>query len=506
MNLTGFHLRVTLVALFLYAATAWNSKGYYHPDEHYQIIEFAGLKLGTTDITKLPWEYGARMRSSIQPAICAGLFLALRPFGISDVYGQAFALRLLTALLAILAIHLFVNAFLVQVRPKNAKTYILLSYFLWFLPFLNVRFSSETWSGLFFLLAVATVQKNNTENYKGFILTGVFAALSFLCRFQAAFLIIGLLLWMVVIGKKKPMNMLALLLAGTVILQAGILIDTWYYGEYLYTFWNYFKVNIIQDKASEFGTAPWYRIIEYIITAPGIPWGALILSSLLVLSIRQPRSLLVWVVVPFLLIHAITPHKEDRFLFPLANFMPLLLILGFQEVEGAAFLKKNVDFLYYPLRALVAVLLLTNLAGLLYVVATAAANGRTEITQYIHEKYKDKNVRLICGPLANPYNPWMNLPTEFYKEKNLSEQNIPSLCVLDTSLLFKGCVNLLTIRQSDQVAAECSAQVKVFNGVLEKQSIPGWAAWVWSYYKNEREEEPLILYSINVLPATPSAQ
>ncbi len=43
--------------------------GYYHADEHFQIIEFSGLKLGFNEKHHLTWEFHNQIRSSIQPFI-----------------------------------------------------------------------------------------------------------------------------------------------------------------------------------------------------------------------------------------------------------------------------------------------------------------------------------------------------------------------------------------------------------------------------------------------------
>jgi len=48
---------------------AWRSAGYYHADEQFQTLEFAGAKLGLTPVEALPWEHRLRMRSWLQPGL-----------------------------------------------------------------------------------------------------------------------------------------------------------------------------------------------------------------------------------------------------------------------------------------------------------------------------------------------------------------------------------------------------------------------------------------------------
>ena len=54
------------------SAIVW-SRGYHHPDEHFQVLEFIGWKLGLVPIEKMPWELPERMR----PWLHALLFFPL---------------------------------------------------------------------------------------------------------------------------------------------------------------------------------------------------------------------------------------------------------------------------------------------------------------------------------------------------------------------------------------------------------------------------------------------
>ena len=71
-------LRISFV--FFILASIFSS-GFHHADEHYQILEFAGSKLGTTEVENLPWEYQAKLRPTIQPTIVIGVFHLLDCLG-----------------------------------------------------------------------------------------------------------------------------------------------------------------------------------------------------------------------------------------------------------------------------------------------------------------------------------------------------------------------------------------------------------------------------------------
>src|SRR5690606_24752862 len=98
------------------------------------------------------------IRPALQPTICYVVFSALHFFQIDDPYSQTFILRLLTMFLALFVIRFFIKTMLPKINENFQKIFIVLSYFIWFLPFINIRFSSETWSGLLFLLAFSVFE------------------------------------------------------------------------------------------------------------------------------------------------------------------------------------------------------------------------------------------------------------------------------------------------------------------------------------------------------------
>ena len=322
-SISKFHRVVLAIAFIIYLVTAINSKGYFHFDEHYQIIEFACLKMGINAPSDLAWEYDAQIRPAIQPAVAVAVFSTLHGFGITDVYTLALSLRILTLLLALTAINVFVRSSLSLMEPGAHRFYILLSYFLWFLPFINVRFSSESWSGIFVILAVALLQGNTSRRKIIFAIAGLFLGISFLCRFQSAFFIIGLLCWYIIVAKESKVNIGAIASGGCVAVLAGFAIDRWFYGAWVFTAWNYFDVNILKGVSSVYGTAAWNYYIGTIFGMPTVPVGCLLLVALCILIYRKPRLLLLWMILPFLILHSVIPHKEDRFLFPLVNFIPI---------------------------------------------------------------------------------------------------------------------------------------------------------------------------------------
>ena len=92
------------------------------------------------------------------------------------------------------------------------------------------------------LNALSLVIHTNLRDNRMYIIGGLLG-LSFLFRYQNAFLAMGLFLWMVFIGKEKILNLVKLAAAGVAVLLLGILLDFWLYGEWLLSAWNYFHFN-----------------------------------------------------------------------------------------------------------------------------------------------------------------------------------------------------------------------------------------------------------------------
>ena len=122
-----FERYIFLTALALYIVAAWFNKGFW-PDEHYSIIEFAAYKMGIVTTEEMDWIFGSRIRSAFQPFIAFYVIRLLQAISIEDPYIQAFALRLLTALLAVFSIRFFTRACKGMVRPEFHKAFFLLSY------------------------------------------------------------------------------------------------------------------------------------------------------------------------------------------------------------------------------------------------------------------------------------------------------------------------------------------------------------------------------------------
>ena len=486
---------IVVVAAITFITTAINSHGFYHADEHYQIIEFAGLKLGTNTPNELAWEFKDQIRPTLQPIICFLVLKTLNILNIINPYTQALILRLLSALLALVVILFFIQNTKHIIKIKTLEIiYYLLSYFLWFIPMISVRFSSETWSGLLFLLSLS-VYFNSSQNKTKPFQIGLIFGISFLFRFQIAFALVGFVLWLIIVKKSKLNYLIQIAIPFLIIVLFGIVIDSWFYGTFAFTPWNYFA-SFIESGGNGFGVSPWYFYIVKLLSYPSYFIGVPIFLSLIILIIFNPNNYLLWCIIPFIVIHSFIPHKEERFLFSIIYFFPLLLIEGYLEVDKL--IKKRVYIKALNV-VLIAMFVLINSIGLIAMGQKSAGIGRMKITKYIHDKYGNKKINLIFCPWSNPYNPWHGLPIKFYLENSITDIKINSLCELNDSLLIDGAVNFLVIRKIEKRNVDCLNKFNSNKITFEIQSIPKWIELLNEKYKGFENDEVLELYKLETI-------
>ena len=404
-------------ACFLFLASVF-SVGYHHPDEHFQVLEFAALKLHMTTADHLPWEYQFQMRPAIQPALVVFAFRVFSLFGINSPFTITFFLRVLSAGLSFPGMYWMYKAYRSEIRNEVLKRwFLLLSFLLWFMVYTNVRFSSECWSGSFFIIAFSLLRLLKSPRGFHYFLIGILLGLSFAFRYQTGFLVAGLVLWHLFIKRYRSASVL-LLVGMLVSAGVGIIADRWFYGRWVFTAWNYFQQNIIYDKVSGFGTSPWWFYFEKEFIQAIPPFSIIYILGFVVYFIFYRKDLLTWSVLPFLLLHFIIGHKELRFLFPLIGFLPVVIIKSVEVFKD----QWNISFTENPfLKAVVKLFWLVNVGALL-VVTFNPANPQIPLFKKIYDDYQTPATLYYAK--ENPYH--RALDVYFYKRENLNIEKINS--------------------------------------------------------------------------------
>lgn len=334
-------LRVSIVvAVCVHLVTAVSSLGHFHDDEHWQILELVGWKLGRTPLAVMPWEHGAQMRPWLQPAAYTALIRLFEAVGVRDPFQQTTALRLATSVAAMLALGALVRASGRWLESEaDRRVAVLTACFAPYLPYLDARLSSETASAIALALVVATLAPQNAVGPRSeradlsparAACAGALLGLAFELRFQTAFAALGVGLWLVAIARAKIGRVLILSAAFALVVVASALVDRWGYGAWAFPPWRYLYENMVRGVAAKrFGTSPAWAYLYLPLANVHALSAATALLLMAATWWRHPRHLVTWTTLPFVVLHSLVAHKEERFLFPLAllsvTFLPLAL-------------------------------------------------------------------------------------------------------------------------------------------------------------------------------------
>ena len=321
-----------LGGLMVYIITAIFSGGWFHPDEHFQILEFCNYKLGKIAAIDMVWEFQEKIRPATQPFLLFLFTKLLSIFTIENPFIIVLLLRLIMGILTWYVVCLFCIQYLQELKNQATKKLLLiLVFFVWFMPLISVRFSSENFSNLFFLIAVYLIQFKNKQ-HKNFTLficcIGFLLAISFYSRFQMGFAIFGLACWILFNKKYTIAQYVLIFLFFLLGIAICMYIDYWFYGSFVCTPYRYFYANIIQHKAANFGVYPWWYYITLFIQK-GIPPIAIVLLLFFFSGfLRLKKHIYFYILCCFYGFHFIIGHKEMRFLFPLVLFFLYFVAKG----------------------------------------------------------------------------------------------------------------------------------------------------------------------------------
>ncbi len=427
-QLPGVPVRLCLlITILLHLGCAWFSVGYYNPDEHFQILEFANYKLGLSPASDLAWEFPAKIRPAVQPAIAYAVYRALEKVHLADPFSTTFVLRLLMSVSAwLVTLFMCVIGLRWLSRDFSKIVLFLFSWFFWFFTYYHCRFSSENSAGIAFfaglalilwapLSAGAAAESRVVRNVRFFI-AGILFAFSFFFRFQMGFAIFGIGLWLVIFRKASIGEVFCLFTAFCAGCLANICIDRWFYGTWVLTPVNYYVVNIVKGVSNEFGVSPWWYFIGKLLLNLAPPYSLVLLGAVCLSWYKCPKNPLVWISVPFFLLHCAVSHKEFRFLFPLMYAFPALLVLGVDAMRPSFIERLHRISLNKIVKAGI-VLFIAFDAFLLLGYSFKPGKETIKIYKWIYKKGTQKPFSLITVG-RSPYR-LGDFPINFYRPKDL---------------------------------------------------------------------------------------
>jgi GPI mannosyltransferase 3 len=330
-------LMVLALALLLRLIVFHSSPSIYWADEIFQTQEPAHqLAYGPGMVT---WEYRLGLRSWVLPALIAGIMKStawIGPGSSGYVFGTAFFFALLSLTAVWFAFSWCLKYFGVQ--------YALLAAFstaIWFeLVNFGPRALNELLAGNLFLPAIylgSLPSDPKVENKFRLILVGFLLGLTACLRIPYAPAVLLAGLW--IISRNWKARLLPI---GASVISVAIvfgLVDAITWSFPFYSYWAYFRENIVNHKAAGFGILPWY----YYFVSLFVHTGPLALFALI--GVR--RSLILgWISLAILLPHSVIAHKEFRYIYPV---LPLLLILAaIGQIDFLQFVERKLQWRPLP--------------------------------------------------------------------------------------------------------------------------------------------------------------
>ena len=316
-----------LILLLGHGVASWTSSGYHHPDEHYQILEWANHFLGLSpDTTHLPWEFAAQIRPWFQPLLHAGWMKLLLILGVYEPFS---AVTLIQGIYALLNVWLLIRIWRFMrdrygIAPQGAIAIALL----WFLPYIHVRTSSENLAGILLSWGLLGMLESRSA-----FRNGVFFGFAFLARYQIALGLAGLGLTLLLRARGLRKYHLALLGGFLLPVALGVLLDRIGYGNWVFSPYLYFKVNLVDGVAARYNPYPWWMYFEWILQLNPLVSVPLFIGC--VGFLKKGKDEDGWIlgsfVWSFFALHCLITNKEYRFLFPVLNWIPFLALVFFKD-------------------------------------------------------------------------------------------------------------------------------------------------------------------------------
>ena len=479
-NWYAFFRYCFFAALVIHLLTAWFSIGFQYQDEQSQIMDFAGYKMGMVPLDRLSWEYKEQIRQGIQPFIVVCLYRSLQYFHIANPFLCTLILRVFSTIVGWLSVLFLTKELCYKIESEYWRRFlVLLSCFMWPIAFVQSHFSCESISGSTFFLGVAAIlyfirsRESGPPRQHLLVVAGLLIGFAFIIRIQTVFMVLGLGMWCIIIGRFRFKNMIIMALPGFMVIGLGAVLDHWLYQEWVFTIYKYFDVNLIQGKANSFGTSPFYFYfyLYYIALIPVI--SVFMLGCIVYSWFRHPRHLFTWICVPFFIGHSLIAHKEVRFLWPMMDAIPYMLILPFINID---YEKIKNQFTRWSLGILWGL----NIILLIFFTIKPGYNA-FGLYEYLY-KYMDHNGKtLIISNVKNPYD--MDGATiSFQRHDSAKYDMAPDIKAIRLKANVSEPKNIL-------IAINNNAQADSFEKLYPNAPLlyKSWPAWV-NYFKVHNTE------------------
>jgi GPI mannosyltransferase 3 len=424
-----------LFMLIVQVITAINQPGFFHPDQHFQIVEFSSYQLNRPSAAPVVWELKAAVRPTLQVYIYSGYTVTLDALGITDPYTKLTILRVLLSLLMFFVFTAMAFYYARNEQPVVLYSVLFILNLSFFFPYIKTLFSSEILSALVFFgtLFLYHYRQQKPKDFLFLALAGFLFSIAFYLRFQVGFAILGFGLWLVFVEKRYD-KILPLAIGFIIGTGLNTWLDYMFYHQLVLTPYQYYHVNITEGKAATFGTS---SFIQYILVLIGFittpPLSIILFILLIIAAVRHYRHPFVLPVVLFFIGHCMVSHKEERFLFTIFPVLPIMI--GLAIPSFLSFYRKSRKSLRYTLVGIIIVSVAVNLFLLLLMMFNPFAQT-VYFAMLLEKKFVNQPTTFYCLQ-RTPFQTESGLPQVYYQQTapylDLRKIPVNSLRVLNPS-------------------------------------------------------------------------
>lgn len=292
---------------------AFTINTFFQADEYWQALEPAhAMVFGYGYLT---WEWKLGLRSFLHPLLYVVPYKFVDYFNLDYTYLLA-APKVVNALVAIIGDYYLYD--LIRLKFRNEKLAVLVCYlslfsawnwFCWCRSFANSLELTTTIVSLYYLYA------NNI------LIALITAALTCLIRPTSA------IIWLIVLPRifwKNPKHIITALVVGTLICSLDFLVNYWFYRKAKFPLLSFFRFNVADSLSSFYGVS---RLEFYFLQA--IPVITLNYLPFFLYGIAKTSwSDTKFLLLCYILIFSLIPHKEFRFIYPLMPFILTYVAYG----------------------------------------------------------------------------------------------------------------------------------------------------------------------------------
>ena len=449
--------------------------------------------------------------------------------GIENPFTLATAFRAISGMFGWLAITSLMLSANVLFGPGRRRRFaVMLLAMLWLIPYLAVRTSAESLSGDFFTFGVAmlllgstaqgstgqeelsaTARSRRLFSPAAALIAGLCFGLSFEFRFQIAFAILGVMGWVMYSSAEQMrprIGKFALICGGGLAaVVLGTLIDRWGYGQWTFVPWNLFHVDVVQGRPSLDGTQPLWWYFTEMISNPLAPIAFLWTLAMVLTWVRYPRHIVTWATLPFFIGHSLVPHKELRYLFPLALLGTLMFAIALVPECELRSRPAWLSAIWRQRRSRWAkALLAVNGLGLAYA-CLVAHEPSLNFQHYLYDHYPHGCTMYVLGEKTR--SPFENVGATmyFYRPPNFTVKRLRDDDELAT-ILQRDAADCLVVR--DRLGNWSPPDAAPAEVRLIYHTYPLWVE-KYNYFNWLQNSKRFNLYSVSPLPAAsplPTAQ